>query len=127
MLTTSVCGLSRFRNISAISYQLSAFSYSLASRPAEADSWGLLLYSSHAQPLISPARGKLGVLLVGMGAVSDDHRRVLAIRKGFAKPIGSLTQMARCGSTHRRPLAEDQRRRADLVARRSRVRGLGHL
>src|SRR6186997_3693754 len=43
---------------------------------------------------IAPARGKLGVLLVGLGAVSTTTiGGVIAIRKGFAKPIGSLTQM----------------------------------
>src|SRR3979490_254816 len=43
---------------------------------------------------IAPARGKLGVLLVGLGAVGTTFiAGVLAIRKGFAKPIGSLTQM----------------------------------
>src|SRR5436853_6390944 len=43
---------------------------------------------------IPPARGKLGVLLVGLGAVSTTTiAGVLAIRKGIAKPIGSLTQM----------------------------------
>ena len=43
---------------------------------------------------IVPAHGRLGVLLVGLGAVSTTTiAGVLAIRKGFAKPIGSLTQM----------------------------------
>src|SRR5262245_39276564 len=43
---------------------------------------------------IAPAKGKLGVLLVGLGAVSTTTiAGALAIRKGFAKPIGSLTQM----------------------------------
>jgi len=43
---------------------------------------------------IAPANGRLGVLLVGLGAVSTTTiAGVLAIRKGFAKPIGSLTQM----------------------------------
>jgi myo-inositol-1-phosphate synthase len=43
---------------------------------------------------IAPARGKLGVLLVGLGAVSTTTiAGVLAIRRGIAKPIGSLTQM----------------------------------
>src|SRR5207342_3944349 len=43
---------------------------------------------------IAPARGKLGVLLVGLGAVSTTTiAGVIAIRKGIAKPIGSLTQM----------------------------------
>ncbi len=48
-----------------------------------------------SQPVeIAPARGKLGVLLVGLGAVSTTTiAGVFAIRKGFAKPIGSLTQM----------------------------------
>src|SRR6267143_2611675 len=43
---------------------------------------------------IVPARGRLGVLLVGLGAVSTTTiAGVIAIRKGFALPIGSLTQM----------------------------------
>src|SRR5437899_4288926 len=43
---------------------------------------------------IAPARGKLGVLLVGLGAVSTTTiAGVFAIRQKLAKPIGSLTQM----------------------------------
>ena len=43
---------------------------------------------------IKPARGKLGVLLVGLGAVSTTFiAGVAAIRRGIASPIGSLTQM----------------------------------
>jgi len=43
---------------------------------------------------IAKPAGKLGVLLVGMGAVSTTTiAGVFAIRKGLAKPIGSLTQM----------------------------------
>ena len=43
---------------------------------------------------ISPAQGKLGVLLVGLGAVSTTFiAGVLTIRRGLAAPIGSLTQM----------------------------------
>jgi len=43
---------------------------------------------------IAPAQGKLGILLVGLGAVSTTFiAGVLAIRKGLAAPIGSLTQM----------------------------------
>ncbi len=43
---------------------------------------------------IAPAEGKLGVLFVGLGAVSTTTiAGILAIRKGLAKPIGSLTQM----------------------------------
>jgi myo-inositol-1-phosphate synthase len=45
-------------------------------------------------PKIKEATGKLGVLLVGMGAVSTTTiAGVLAIRRGLAKPIGALTQM----------------------------------
>ncbi len=43
---------------------------------------------------IAPASGKLGILLVGLGAVSTTFvAGVEAIRKGTANPIGSLTQM----------------------------------
>jgi len=43
---------------------------------------------------IAPPRGRLGVLLVGLGAVSTTFiAGVHAIRKGMAKPIGSLTQL----------------------------------
>ena len=43
---------------------------------------------------IAPAQGKLGVLLVGLGAVSTTFiAGVLTIRRGLATPIGSLTQM----------------------------------
>jgi myo-inositol-1-phosphate synthase len=43
---------------------------------------------------IASARGRLGVLLVGLGAVSTTTiAGVVAIRKGIAPPIGSLTQM----------------------------------
>ena len=43
---------------------------------------------------IVPAQGKLGVLLVGLGAVATTTiAGVFAIRKGLASPIGSLTQM----------------------------------
>src|SRR5205823_1868861 len=43
---------------------------------------------------IRPAKGKLGVLLPGMGAVATTFiAGVEAIRRGHAKPIGSLTQM----------------------------------
>ncbi len=43
---------------------------------------------------IAPAEGKLGVLLVGMGAVSTTFvAGVEAIKRGLADPVGSLTQM----------------------------------
>ena len=43
---------------------------------------------------IEPPQGKLGVLLVGLGAVSTTFiAGVEAVRRGLGKPIGSLTQM----------------------------------
>jgi myo-inositol-1-phosphate synthase len=68
---------------------------------------------------IAPARGKLGVLLVGLGAVSTTTiAGVFAIRKGLAKPIGSLTQMGtiRLGkrTEARSPLIKDFVPIADL-------------
>ncbi|MCK5352295.1 inositol-3-phosphate synthase, partial [bacterium] len=43
---------------------------------------------------IAAPTGKLGVLLIGLGAVSTTFiAGVEAIKKGFGKPIGSLTQM----------------------------------
>jgi len=43
---------------------------------------------------IADATGKLGILLVGMGAVSTTTiAGVLAVRRGLGRPIGSLTQM----------------------------------
>ncbi len=43
---------------------------------------------------IAPASGKLGVLLVGLGAVSTTFvAGVEAIKRGLAAPVGSLTQM----------------------------------
>lgn len=68
---------------------------------------------------IIPARGKLGVLLVGLGAVSTTVvAGVHAIRKGLASPIGSLTQMGtiRLGkrTEGRSPLIKDFVSLADL-------------
>ena len=43
---------------------------------------------------IAPAEGKLGILLVGLGAVSTTFvAGVEAIKRGISQPIGSLTQM----------------------------------
>jgi myo-inositol-1-phosphate synthase len=61
---------------------------------------------------IAPAGGRLGILLVGLGAVSTTTvAGVMAIRKGLAKPIGSLTQMGaiRLGkrTEDRSPLIKD--------------------
>src|SRR5918912_3532104 len=43
---------------------------------------------------VAPAKGRLGVLLVGLGAVSTTFvAGVEAIKEGLAEPIGSVTQM----------------------------------
>jgi myo-inositol-1-phosphate synthase len=43
---------------------------------------------------IQPAKGKLGIMIPGMGAVATTFvAGVEAVRKGFSSPIGSLTQM----------------------------------
>ncbi|MCM1292446.1 MAG: inositol-3-phosphate synthase [Bacteroides sp.] len=45
------------------------------------------------QTNVKPAEGKLGVLVVGLGAVSSTFMTgVLMARKGLAKPVGSMTQ-----------------------------------
>ena len=47
-----------------------------------------------AQREVAPAQGKLGVLLVGLGAVSTTFiAGVESVRRGHALPIGSLSQM----------------------------------
>jgi len=68
---------------------------------------------------VKPAAGKLGVLLPGMGAVATTFiAGVEAVRRGLAKPIGSLTQMGtiRLGkrTEHRSPMIKDFVPLADL-------------
>jgi myo-inositol-1-phosphate synthase len=63
-------------------------------------------------PKIAPVKGKLGVLIPGMGAVTTTFiAGVEAIKRGMAKPIGSVTQMAtiRLGkrTDNRSPLIKD--------------------
>ena len=42
---------------------------------------------------VKPAEGKLGIMIVGLGAVSSTFiTGVLMARKGLAKPVGSMTQ-----------------------------------
>ena len=42
---------------------------------------------------VKPADGKLGIMVVGCGAVATTFMTgVLMVRKGLAKPIGSMTQ-----------------------------------
>ena len=60
----------------------------------EVKSEGKARSSSRHDGTIQPAKGKLGVMIPGMGAVATTFvAGVEAIRKGLAKPIGSLTQM----------------------------------
>lgn len=61
---------------------------------------------------VQPAKGKLGVLLPGMGAVATTMiAGVTAVNKGIAQPIGALTQMSniRLGkrTENRYPLIKD--------------------
>ena len=50
--------------------------------------------ASSRQSDIAPAKGKLGIMIPGMGAVATTFvAGVEAVRKGLAAPIGSLTQM----------------------------------
>jgi len=68
---------------------------------------------------IEPAKGKLGVLLVGLGAVSTTFiAGVEAVKRGIAEPIGSLTQMGaiRLGkrTENRNPLIKEFVPLADL-------------
>ncbi len=61
---------------------------------------------------VEPTQGRLGVLVVGLGAVSTTFiAGTLAVRKGLSKPIGSITQMAkiRLGKKeeNRNPLIKD--------------------
>jgi myo-inositol-1-phosphate synthase len=68
---------------------------------------------------IAPAKGKLGVMVVGLGAVATTMiAGVEAVRRGLAKPIGSLTQMGtiRLGkrTDNKSPLIKDFVPLADL-------------
>lgn len=78
-------------------------------------------------PTIAPADGKLGVLIVGLGAVSSTLIAGVELAKlGLAEPFGSLTQMATIRLGRRTdansPLIKDF---VPLVARRHRVRRMG--
>jgi len=68
--------------------------------------------SGDAPGSIAPAKGRLGILTPGLGAVATTFMAgVESIRKGHSKPIGSLTQMAtiRLGkrTENRSPLIKD--------------------
>ncbi len=69
-------------------------------------------HAAAAPQEIAPATGKLGVMIPGMGAVATTLiAGVEAVRRGFAKPIGSITQMGtiRLGkrTDHTTPLIKD--------------------
>lgn len=71
------------------------------------------------QTQIKPANGKLGVLIVGLGAVSTTFiAGVEAARKGIRKPIGSFTQMGHLsvgkGASKKNVLVQDFIPLADL-------------
>ena len=60
---------------------------------------------------IAPAKGKLGVMICGMGAVATTFMAgVEAVRKGIAQPVGSLTQMGtiRLGKRTEGRVSQDQ-------------------
>ena len=68
--------------------------------------------SSSGTPDIRPANGRLGILTPGLGAVATTFiAGVESVRRGYTKPIGSLTQMAtiRLGkrTENRSPLIRD--------------------
>ena len=68
---------------------------------------------------VSPAEGRLGILLPGLGAVATTFiAGVEAVKKGIAQPIGSLTQMGsiRIGkrTENRSPKIKDFAPLADL-------------
>ena len=68
---------------------------------------------------IKPAKGKLGILIPGLGAVATTFiAGVEAVKKGLAKPVGSLTQMGsiRLGkrTEHRFPKVKEFVPLADL-------------
>src|SRR5664279_3258294 len=50
--------------------------------------------SKSSRTEVAPAKGKLGIMIPGMGAVATTFvAGVEAVRKGIAAPIGSVTQM----------------------------------
>jgi myo-inositol-1-phosphate synthase len=80
---------------------------------------GLKADTKTAPTKIDPASGKLGIMVVGLGAVATTMiAGVEAVRRGLAKPIGSLTQMGtiRLGkrTDNRSPLIKDFVPLADL-------------
>ena len=70
------------------------------------------------QVKVVPAEGRLGILVVGCGAVATTLMTgVLMARKGLAKPIGSMTQFdrIRVGSGEVRQARTRQQTRRDHI------------
>ena len=43
--------------------------------------------------IVKPAEGRLGIMVVGLGAVTSTFMTgVLMVRKGLAKPVGSMIE-----------------------------------
>jgi myo-inositol-1-phosphate synthase len=62
--------------------------------PNKGSQAGVPASGATSAPKIAPAKGKLGVMVVGLGAVATTMiAGVEAIRRGLARPFGSLTQM----------------------------------
>ena len=90
-----------------------------ARRASMASLFGLSRWRKHGWAAkIEPAKGKLGVMVVHGCCGHYDDRGVEAIRRGLAKPVGSLTQMGtiRLGkrTENRSPLIKDFVPLADL-------------
>lgn len=71
-----------------------------------------LFYPASMSNKIAPAKGKLGILTPGLGAVSTTFMAgVEAVKKGYGAPVGSLTQLGtvRLGkrTDNRTPLIKD--------------------
>ena len=65
----------------------------MPTRPKNATTKTRTESKQHSGEIQTP-RGKLGIMIPGMGAVATTFvAGVEAVRKGIAKPIGSLTQM----------------------------------
>jgi len=66
----------------------------MASKQKSGDAAARSSTRKSAASRVEPAKGKLGVMVVGMGAVATTMiAGVEAVRRGLAQPIGSLTQM----------------------------------
>ena len=75
---------------------------------------------------VKPADGKLGVLCIGLGAVATTFiTGVLMVRKGLAKPVGSMTQYDKIRVGRGEEIPSLWRDRADGSIERYRFRCMG--